>query len=123
MFAHLRPEPGKSEPGPLPAPAEATTAHPACGTTKGAQRHRREHSEPCEPCRSVQRGYDAGYKAATTKAGRDVRTAIPRPLAEAVVAVCRAIVYRRPAPQLRELAVAVLRIADAELSDSGRRAA
>jgi hypothetical protein len=127
MFAHLRPESGDPEPGPLPAPvtkaSEVPAAHVACGTTKGAQRHRREHSELCEPCRSVQRGYDAGYKAAMTKAGRDARTAIPRELAEAVVAAMRAFLWRRPYPQLRELAVAVVRIADAELSDGGRRAA
>jgi len=93
----------------------AAGPHPDCGHTKGAQRHRREGTELCGPCRNVQRGYDAGYKAAITRAAREARSAIPRPLAEAVVKACRAFHYRRPIPQFQELARAVVQIADAEL--------
>lgn len=89
--------------------------HPDCGSTKGAQRHRRERTDLCGPCRNVARGYDAGYKAAMTRAARD-RAALPLPLAEAVVRAMRAFVLRRPAPRLRELAIEVVRIADAELT-------
>jgi hypothetical protein len=114
MFSHPRPECGADT---RDAPKAIRYAHPDCGTTKGAQRHRREKTELCEPCRFVIRGYDAGYKAGLTKAGRDGRVAVPPRLGTAVVAACRAIAYRRPVPRIRELAVEVVRIADAELYD------
>lgn len=101
----------------------AAGSHPDCGHTKGVGRHRREGTELCGPCRNVQRGYDAGHKAATTRAARDARSTIRPELAAAVVKAMRAVLYRRPYPQLRELAVTVVRIADAELAVDEREAA
>lgn len=121
MYSHPRPEPGLQDLDGLPA---ATPGNPDCGSTKGVGRHRREGSDLCGPCRNVQRGYDAGYKAAMTRAARDAKAAIPEPLAEAMVRACRAIAFREPVGRARRLAVQVVRIADAELcDDEGRRAA
>lgn len=116
MFAHPRPTSDAQAPD-VPA---LTTAHPDCGTPKGAQRHRREKTELCEPCRWVLRGYDAGYKTAITKASRDARNAIPVELVEGIVAFCRAFVLQpwppgRPLSRSRALAKRVVQLADAEL--------
>jgi len=111
MFSHPRAQGAVQE---LPA---ATGAHPDCGHTRGVGRHRREGTELCGPCRNVQRGYDAGHKAATTAAARNARNTISPELAENVVKAMRAFLYRRPYPQLRQLAATVVRIADAELCD------
>jgi hypothetical protein len=112
MIRHPRPAGGAQEPDALPGP---TGRHPDCGTPKGHQRHRREKTEYCQPCRAARRGFDQGWDAAMAKVRRGTVNAVPAPLAEAVVKACRAFVYRRPTPQLRELAVQVVRIADAEL--------
>jgi hypothetical protein len=109
MFSHPRAQGGIQGLPPAAGP------HPDCGHNTGVGRHRREGTELCGPCRNVQRGYDAGYKAAMTRAAREARSAIPRPLAEAVVKACRAFHYRRPVPQFQELARTVVQIADAEL--------
>lgn len=109
MFSHPRVQEAVQG---LPA---ATGAHPDCGQVKGAQRHRREGTEMCGPCRNVVRGYDAGYKAAMTRAARDARNTISPQLAASVVKAMRAFLYRRPYPQLRELAATVVGMADAEL--------
>jgi len=123
MFSHPRPESGAGPAGDLPPAVKQL--HPDCGTPKGHQRHMRERTTPCELCKAVRRGYEQGLKAAGSAAMKAARTAIPRDLAEAVVKVCRAIVLRRPAPHIRELAVRVVQIADAELCDDagGRRVA
>ena len=92
-----------------------TGAHLDCGHVRGVARHRREETELCGPCRNVQRGYDAGYKAAMTRAAREARNTISAELAEQVVKACRAFHYRRPVPQFQELARTVVQIADAEL--------
>lgn len=109
MFSHPR------APEPIQGLPTAAGNHPDCGHTAGAQRHRREGTELCGPCRYVTRGYDAGYKAATNRAAREARNAISAQLAASVVKAMRAVVYRRPYPQLRQLAATVVAIADAEL--------
>jgi len=109
----------------LPPPVQLPEPRsPDCGTTRGAQQHRRDKTELCGPCRYTTRGYDAGYKAAMTRAAREARDAIPRPLAEAVVKACRAYVLRRPVPQFLQAASAVVRIAaDAEFEADSKAAA
>lgn len=110
-------------------PKLAAGAHPDCGHTKGLGRHRREGTELCGPCRNVERGYQAGYRAAMTRAARDARNAVPAELAAGIVAFCRAFVLQpwppgRPLSQSRALAKQVVQIADAELvADDGQEAA
>lgn len=113
MFKHPRHVEVSDVPDALPT--SAGQAHPDCGTPRGQERHRRERTLCCEPCHAARRGYEQGFKAATAKAARS--TGLSVPLTLAVVKACRAFALRRPVPQLRELAVAVVRIADAELDD------
>jgi hypothetical protein len=99
----------------------AVGPHPDCGHNAGVGRHRREGTKLCGPCRNVQRGYDAGYKAAMTRAARDARNAVPADLVNDVVAFCRALVLQpwppgRPVPRSRALARKVVQMADAELA-------
>lgn len=124
MIRHPRAEePAAKEELPPPAQLPEPT-NAACGMTRGPGQHRRDRTELCGPCRYVARGYDAGYKAAMTRAAREAQEAIPRPLADAVVAACRAYVLRRPLPQFQAAASAVVRIAaDAEFEADARSAA
>jgi hypothetical protein len=115
LIRHPRPASDAQEPDALPAAAKSS--HPDCGTPRGGERHRREKTPKCELCKAARRGYDQGWDGAMAKVRRTAVSPVTRELAEAVVQACRAIIYRRPTPQLRELAVQVVRIADAELCD------
>jgi hypothetical protein len=98
-------------PGALPAAA----MHPDCGTPKGRERHRREGTAACDLCKAAMRGYHQGHSAGVAKARREARSAVSEPLAAAVVRACRAIAFREPVARVRQLAVEVVRVADAEL--------
>lgn len=119
LIKHQRRE--SARPGVELAPIPTDTAgHDDCGTARGIRRHRREGTELCGPCRWVDRGYSAGFRAGMTRAGRDVRNAIPADLVEGIVGFCRAYVLQpwppgRPAPRSRTLAKRVVQLADAEL--------
>jgi transcriptional regulator with XRE-family HTH domain len=106
MFGHPRPVGADQEPGALPVPAGH--AHSSCGWPKGYERHRREHTVYCEPCKGARRGYEQGWDAAMAKV-RKAGPGVPVEQAEAVVAAMRAFLYRRPYPQLLELARTVVR--------------
>ena len=113
MTSHPRLPDGAQEPGAVPVAAVA--AHPDCGTPKGHGRHRREGTDYCEPCKAARRGYEQGFDAGVAKTRREVAGPIPAPLVEEAVKAMRAVHYRRPYPQLRDLAATVVRTADAEL--------
>jgi hypothetical protein len=115
MMSHPRPVTNTQEPDELPGPAGA--GHPDCGTPRGRQRHRREHTEPCEPCKAARRAWEQGYEAGLTKARRTAAQTVPAPLIAESVKAMRAVLYRQPYPQLRELARKVVGIAaDAEFA-------
>lgn len=117
MMKHPRPAAEDPELGELPAPvAAAAPSHPDCGTPRGRERHHREDTEPCEPCKRARRAWEQGYDAGMTKARRTAAETVPAPLVAESVKAMRAVLYRRPYPQLRELARTVVRIADAELA-------
>jgi hypothetical protein len=119
MFAHPRAE--NMAPGAVPA--AAGHGHRDCGTPRGHQRHRRENTAYCEPCKAAKRGFEQGWDAGLAKAAR-MAPAVSAEKAEAVVTACRAYLHRRPVPQMRELALTVVQVADAELCvDAQGRAA
>lgn len=127
MMAHPRAASDAPEPAALPAPVHRS--HSDCGTTRGHSRHRREKTDPCEPCKAARRGYDQGMEAAITRARREAASDVPAALAEQIVAFCRAYVLQpwppgRPVPRSRALAKLVVQAADAELvaEEDGRAA-
>jgi hypothetical protein len=76
------------------------------GTAAGYERHRRARETPCELCRAAKRGYQLGMRR------RNEREAgMPDELTTALLAACRAIVLRRPAPRIQELAAHALQVA------------
>lgn len=82
------------------------------GSYAGWQRHYRAGEPACDLCAASKRGYHVGYTQGSKRAlaaGRADR------LADGAFAVCRALVYRRPLPLVREQAIAVIREADADL--------
>ena len=112
LMGHPRPAGEGQELGELPAPAVAPApSHPDCGTPRGRERHHRENTEPCEPCKTARRAWEQGYDAGMTKARRNAGPAVPSPLVAEAVKAMRAVLYRRPYPQLRELARRVVGIA------------
>lgn len=87
------------------------------GTFRAFQRHRREKTEPCDLCKAARRGYEHGYKNAVANTeARFERASHSSQLTERALNVCRGLVLRRPPAPLRELAVAIIREADAELA-------
>lgn len=125
MMSHPRPEPEAQAPDALPPAADQ--AHPDCGSPRGAERHKREHTEACEPCRAARRGYEQGMTAGLAKAARMAKVTAPLvspELTTEVVSAMRAVLHRRPYPQLRELARTVVRAAaDAEFAVDDEAAA
>lgn len=109
---------------PLPT---APRVHSDCGSPRGVERHKREHTAICEPCRAARRGYEQGMTAGLAKAARAAKAASPAispELAEAVVKAMWAFLFRRPVPQLRELARSVVgAAADAEFAVDYEQAA
>lgn len=85
------------------------------GTFRAFQRHRREKTEPCDLCKAARRGYEHGYKNAVANTeARFERASHSSQLTERALNVCRLLVHKRPYPVVRELAVAVVREADAD---------
>lgn len=121
MLRHPRPAPDDAGPGELPQAVKQR--HRDCGTPRGHSRHRREKTPVCDLCRVARNSYDQGLEVGVARGRRMAEGAVPRPLAEAVVKAMRAFLYRRPYPQLRELAAAVVRTADAELVADDKAAA
>lgn len=98
---------------PLDAPARSVrNSHIEHGSYPGWQRHKRAGEKPCEKCEAAKRGYDVGVRHGGREAAR---ISAANRLADKAFAVCRALVYRRPLPLIREQAVAVIREADADL--------
>lgn len=124
MIRHPRPEPDAQALDTLPL--AASHAHPDCGSPRGVERHKRERTAVCEPCRAARRGYEQGMTAGLAKAARVTKAAEPPvspELTEAVVKAMRAFLFRRPLPQLQELARTVVRAAaDAEFAIDDERA-
>lgn len=118
MMSHPRPEPD-AQALDMPSPS-ADVSHPDCGSPRGVERHKRENTAVCEACRAARRGYEQGMTAGLAKAARAAKASEPAvspELTEAVVEAMRAFLFRRPVPQLRELARTVVGVAaDAEFA-------
>lgn len=91
----------------------AIRQHPDCGTTKGHNRHMREKTVACEPCKAAKRGYENGRANVLSAVHRAQQSAVPWSLIEECEAAARAMVFRKPYPQLRDLSVRVLRAVEA----------
>jgi hypothetical protein len=123
LVKHPRPD-AAPVPVPVEAPAPAglpQATHPDCGSIRGSARHRREGTDTCLWCTIARRSYDQGVKATIARARREAASTVSAPLAEEIVAFCRAYVLQpwppgRPAPRSRELAKRVVRAVDAELT-------
>lgn len=105
LVGHPWPDAGMAMPD---APA-AAAMYAECGTTRGHNRHMRERTMVCLPCKAAKGGYEQGRGSALAAIHRAVQGAVPWSLIDEVEAAAHAMVFRRPYPQLRELNVRVLR--------------
>lgn len=110
LYSHPHPVPDIQEAGALPL---AAGRHPDCGTPRGHNRHMREKTTACEPCKASKNGYDQGRSSVLGAIHRLQATAVEPERIEAVERFCWNYVQRRPVPQLRELAIAVVRASSA----------
>ena len=116
LYSHPHPVPDAQEAGALPL---AAGRHPDCGTPRGHNRHMREKTTACEPCKAAKNGYDQGRSSALSAVHRAQQTAVPWSLVDEMEAAAHAMVFRRPYPQLRELNVRVLRAVAAARESRG----
>jgi hypothetical protein len=79
---------------------------PEHGTLAGHERHRRAKEPSCELCLAAKRGYQLGMRRRNESKGD-----IPNELTTALLAMCRAVVLRRPTPRIQELAAHALQVA------------
>lgn len=82
-------------------------AGPKHGTLAGFERHRRAGDEICDLCRAARRGYEAARRE---RKAPDPPS-LPDELTEVLLRMCRAIVLRRPAGPIRQVAAEALRVA------------
>lgn len=89
---------------------------PVHGTLAGFERHRRAEEDPCDLCAAARRGYQSGIR------GRQPvpPPSLPDELTVALLRMCRAIVLRRPAGRVLELARTALRVAEARRAGGAR---
>lgn len=118
MISH---PPARAAASELPLPAEPV--HEDCGFPRGYQRHMRENTPLCDPCRAAKRGYEQGLKGRPPSAPATAVPVVPAELVDAVVKLARAFLLRRPVPQVRGLCAAVVRIHDAEATGTTTRRA
>jgi len=109
LVTHPRPVAGALTGDVPPAFAE----HPDCGTPRGHTRHMRAGVPACELCKAAKNGYDQGRNSALSAIHRATQGAVPWSLIGECETAMRAVIFRRPYPQLREVAVRFVRAVDA----------